>query len=129
MLGCFALTVILFYSNTLIPEIELSHHYLVSTGGHKYKLNTENLVDNFSDTEKSELFRALVEKHPNDFNNAILLKMPNDAFPLDLKFEYQGKNDIENVILNLGILSLLIYPSYLLFRFIIWAVRTLKQKE
>ena len=130
--GCITLAAFLFFLNILIPEPELPHHYLITTGGHEYKVHTQYYMDtNHSDlsapawsSDELEIFRSIKKDKPADFKDSNL-----DVIPLDLKFEYQGKNDIKNIISTIGILSLFTYPIYLLIRFIIWAIRTLKQRE
>lgn len=135
MLSCFALTGLLIYVATFIPETKLPYKYLITTSGHKYVIHTDgymqindrNFTPPFSQDE-IEIFSNVEKLHPEDFKGGIYSKVP-DAMPLDLKFKFQGKDDVKSLFWNIIFASIFIYPIYLLVRFILWAVYTLKQKD
>jgi len=129
ILSCTMLTLILFYFDTFIPNTKLPYQYSISTGGHKYKLLGDKLsLGDFSDSDKGEFFQSLVKRFPSDFNATDLSVIKFNGYPSDLKIEYQGKQDIKETFFNIALCSLFVYPIYLLFRFIVWAIKTLRSK-
>ncbi len=85
--------------------------------------NSKNIVLNFSYDENN--WRGNIKgKESVDISKYTDEELQNLLKAMGLR----KKADIFSVIASYSLLSLLCYPLYLLFRFILWAIRTLKQK-
>lgn len=138
ILVCFHLQSMFPYTSTDIYPAK--YLYKVSIGGKSWKYRNSLDDPDISVTTKWELFQTARRDNPKDFQHYGVIN--NAGFiPKDFLVEYGGR--IEKVLterektnnkLNEFTGSLLIfvivcvYPLYLLIRFIIWAVRTLKTK-
>lgn len=107
------------------------YSYVVETGGHKYTITSKESYDSFDFKDKVALYKALRDEYPKDLgkNDGI------DFIPDDLKISYPKtqytlRGNIRNLLGNLWALSIFaVYPLYLITRFIIWAIKILKQRE
>lgn len=129
ILGCIAITLMIFLSVNLFPKTELPHVYSISSGGHTRHLSLEEYQGYFTDSDKSEIFDNLVNKFPDEFSKPDSEISKFASYPSDFEIKYQGDKSLRFIIGNIASYSFLIYPIYLLIRFIIWAVRTLKSKN
>lgn len=130
ILGCLGLSAILFFSGGLMHYESPSYMYSFSTGGHIYELDFSKYDPEPSAADKITMFEAAKKFYPADFK-----QYGNVGFiPDDLKVTYLGarvtlRDHVRNLFNNLAILSLFfVYPLYLIGRFIIWAIKTLKAK-
>lgn len=126
ILVCIGLSLGSFLIYNLIPGRSIPFRYFISTLGYKYEMTSEEYRYNFSDEAKVELMKNLAEEYPKD-------NLPPPGFvPEDLDIKCVGQDcklidHIKNACFNFGFVFLLLaYPIYLIIRFIIWAIRTLK---
>lgn len=149
-LSCIGIFLIVCFLIARIPNDSLKYAYEVYTNGHTYQIATDQLLyfkikgdifDKLSPStphslansdDELELFQAIKKQHPYDFQDPFYAKKPNEV-PTDLKFKYLGENKtILNAIsdnsLSIILSFLFLYPIFLLFRFIFWAIRTLKSE-
>ncbi len=130
ILGIIGVVGILLCINFLLPS-DASYIYTCHTGKNKYKIESLEYYTTFNDEGKFEIFELLQKKFPNIFPEA---KEGYRWMPSDLKIDYpvtrytflgHMKNALSNISLILFCFG---YPFYWLIRFIIWAVKTLKEK-
>lgn len=114
------------------------YSYVAETGGHKYTITSKEFYHSFDFKDKAAIYKALRDEHPNDLgeNEEVDSPKPWEKYAIldDLKIsylktQYTLKDHIKNLLNSLWILSIFaVYPLYLIIRFIIWAIKTLKQK-
>jgi len=114
----------------LIPYSSPTYRYNVETGGHKYIVSSTECTFSFNDEDKMEVYSALTAKDPELSERPKGVNwLPNDLKISSPKIKYTLTGRIRKLLVDLGMLSLFAsYPLYLLVRFIIWAIKTLKEK-
>ena len=128
---CIVCASLFLFLQGIIPYDNPSYSYIVETGGHKYTVTSKESYHSFDSKDKAALYKVLRDEYPEDLGKNDRI----DFIPDDLKINYPKpqytlRGDIRNLLGNLLILSIFVaYPLYLIIRFIIWAIKTLKQKE
>lgn len=121
------------FGNNLTNTGSYGYRYLVNTGGHKYEIEYSefySIVD-YNQKDKDKIFGAIAKLYPKDFkpDDKGILWTPDDLQIEFLGVNYSLKYHIIGFLQSLWFIFLFIaYPLYLLIRFIVWAVRTLKEK-
>ena len=131
MLGCAVCAGILLFLQSLIPYSSPVYEYNVETGGHKYVITSEEAIYSFNFKDKAELCKTLRDKYPKDLGKYDGIDfVPDDLKISPLKTIHNFAGHIRNLLGNLGLLAIFaMYPLYLVIRFVMWAVKTLKGKE
>lgn len=133
ILGCLTFSIVLSFLSIKITAEEPTYLYRCLTGGHVYEIEMNKYVWPTTDEERFNFYDAVRKLYPNDFK--VELKNPKITFlPDDLEIKYIGaqytlKGKLINLFTFISTLSYFFYLIYLLTRFIVWAIRTLKQKE
>jgi len=130
ILACLLLSLVLLSLQGFIPYEAPTYIYDMNTGGHTYIIESKQFIYPFKDIGKSELVKILRSKYPKEIEKSDNINwIPEDlkiSFP---KTKYSFKWHIRNLLSNLIIFFLIItYPVYLIIRFIIWALRTLRER-
>jgi len=130
IIACLICSAISFFIGSAIPYQSPTYRYSVLLGGHKHILTfLDDNPSGFSDEDKKDIIKSLKEKFPTKFSNESNFN-PDDLTIKYLGTKYSLKQHIKNAGFNFGIIFLIVaYPIYLFIRFILWAIRTLKQKE
>lgn len=132
-MGVFVVSGILLWVNYLIPydDKESSYIYFCSTGRKRYSVELKEDRYLFSKEGGYKIFKALHEKYPKDFlpDKYGEYHLPQD-FKIDyVKVKFSLAGQIKDISSNSALFLLFIgYPSYLIFRFISWAIRLLTEE-
>ena len=121
---------IFLFLQSLIPHSSPIYSYVVETGGHKYIVTSQEAYYSFEFKDKAELYKTLRDEYPKDFvKNDGVDFIPDDLKISSPKTKFTLQGNIGNLLGNLGLLVIFfVYPLYLIIRFIIWAIKTLKHE-
>ncbi|NQT23544.1 MAG: hypothetical protein HQ579_08945 [Candidatus Omnitrophica bacterium] len=130
ILSCLVFAGFVFLIAEMIPYGEPRYIYRCATGGQQYDISTNGVVIISNAKNELALFKAVKRKYPEAFKGTRFIS----SAPTDFKFKYLRKGHtlrdrIKDYIQNLALIFLFLsYPFYLLIRFIIWAIRTVREK-
>ena len=131
ILACAVCAGLFLFLQNLIPYESQKYKNVVETSGHKYAIESEEAIYSMDFKDKAVLYKELQNKYPKDLGKSAGV----DFVPDDLKIGYPKTiytfvGHLRNLLGNLGLLFIFIaYPLYLIVRFVLWAMKTLKGKE
>ena len=123
ILGCLIFIGILFLITKIIPYEKPAYCYIVSTGGHKYKVDTTSYL-NINDSDLSapawfadelEIFRDIKKGHPDDFKDPVYSKASDAIIDKWSKYEVKAQDPVYSKVPNA--ISIDFIPDDLKFKY------------
>ncbi len=114
-----------------IPSEDPTYRYKLLTGGHEYEVILSSYCSESSSEDAAFVYSAVQKLYPKDFNPEY---KKLGFIPADLKIVFLGhvwtpKQHLKHFF-STGVVVVLFvfYPLYLIWRFVSWALRTLRAK-
>lgn len=134
ILGCVACAIFFYTVSSFLPYSRPTYVYKCSTGGRIYQIEKEDYIYGFDLEEKRAMLKDIIRKYPADITEPTktiveeFKGIPADFEAELFKTKYTVIGHIKNLFETLAIWALfLAYPLYLIIRFTIWAIRTLRK--
>ena len=113
-----------------LPYERPEYLYTVSCLGKKYEISSNYM---YVFTNNYAILRQILEEHPEDFNETMTFAIKDGGVPKDFgilppELVYAPGDDIYRIFDIIRLLLIIAFPIYLILRFIIWAIRMLREK-